>query len=159
MAAQSYGNHLHRNNYDQNTNQHQLVKSQTNGAVNLNSNKASNGNNDTNLNVSGNKRQHVIMPIDDKLDIMPWFHGLLTRHDAENLLVKNGDFLVRETNKVERQYVLSGRYKNECRHIFLVDPSGVVRTKDRSFNNICHLISYHQENRIPIISKYRILTC
>ncbi len=28
-----------------------------------------------------------------------------------------------------------------------------VRTKDRVFDNICHLISYHQNNNIPIISK------
>ncbi len=91
--------------------------------------------------------------IDEKLEKMPWFHGLMTRESAEKLLADNGDFLVRETNKVERQYVLSGRYKGECRHIFLVDPSGIVRTKDRTFDNICHLIQYHQENRIPIISK------
>lgn len=91
--------------------------------------------------------------IEDKLDKMKWFHGLMTRDNAEKLLVNNGDYLVRETNKAERQYVLSGRYKDECRHIFLVDPSGIVRTKDRVFENICHLIQYHQDNNIPIISK------
>jgi hypothetical protein len=64
--------------------------------------------------------------IEDKLDKMKWFHGLMTRDNAEKLLVNNGDYLVRETNKAERQYVLSGRYKDECRHIFLVDPSGIV---------------------------------
>lgn len=57
---------------------------------------------------------------------MPWFHGLMTRENAEKLLTRDGDYLVRETNKAEKQYVLSGRYKGECRHIFLVDPSGVV---------------------------------
>lgn len=65
--------------------------------------------------------------IDDRLEKMKWFHGLLTRENAEKLLVNDGDYLVRETNKAERQYVLSGRYKGECRHIFLVDPSGVVK--------------------------------
>ena len=64
--------------------------------------------------------------IDEKLEKMRWFHGLLVRDQAEKLLVKDGDYLVRETNKADRQYVLSGRYKGECRHIFLVDPSGVV---------------------------------
>jgi hypothetical protein len=91
--------------------------------------------------------------VDEKLERMPWFHGLLTREYAEKMLLKDGDYLVRETNKANRQYVLSGRYKGECRHIFLVDPSGVVRTKDRVFENICHLIKYHQDNNIPIISK------
>lgn len=66
------------------------------------------------------------LKIDEKLEKMRWFHGLLTREHAEKVLVKDGDYLVRETNKAERQYVLSGRYKGECRHIFLVDPSGVV---------------------------------
>jgi hypothetical protein len=68
---------------------------------------------------------------------MPWFHGLLTRENAEKMLLNNGDFLVRETNKVERQFVLSGRYKGECRHIFLVDPSGVV-----SFSQTCSCNSF-----------------
>lgn len=110
-----------------------------------------------NTNVPDNNQQQPLSSnsrrIDEKLERMSWFHGLLSRENAEKLLSHNGDFLVRETNKVERQYVLSGRYKGECRHIFLVDPSGVVRTKDRTFENICHLIQYHQENRIPIISK------
>lgn len=65
--------------------------------------------------------------IDERLERMAWFHGLMTRENAEKLLGNDGDYLVRETNKAERQYVLSGRYKGECRHIFLVDPSGVVR--------------------------------
>jgi len=95
----------------------------------------------------------TVSKIDEKLEKMRWFHGLLTREHAEKVLVKDGDYLVRETNKAERQYVLSGRYKGECRHIFLVDPSGVVRTKDKVFENICHLIQYHQDNNIPIISK------
>lgn len=64
--------------------------------------------------------------MDEKLEKMPWFHGLLTRENAEKLLTRDGDYLVRETNKAEKQYVLSGRYKGECRHIFLVDPTGVV---------------------------------
>jgi SHC-transforming protein 4 len=66
----------------------------------------------------------------------------------------DGDYLVRTSNKTaDKQYVLSGRYKGEYRHIFLVDPTGVVRTKDRVFDDICHLIKYHQDNNIPIVSK------
>jgi SHC-transforming protein 1 len=89
----------------------------------------------------------------DDLEMKPWFHGLMTRDKAEQLLIKDGDYLVRETQRANQQYVLSGRYKNECRHIFLVDPTGVVRTKDRHFESISHLIKFHQDNHIPIISK------
>jgi hypothetical protein len=74
-----------------------------------------------------NKADPVIgTKYDEKLEKMRWFHGLMTRDNAERILVRDGDYLVRETNKAERQYVLSGKYKGECRHIFLVDPSGVV---------------------------------
>lgn len=73
------------------------------------------------------------LKIDEKLEKMKWFHGLLTRDMAEKLLVKDGDYLVRETNKADRQYVLSGKYKGECRHIFLVDPSGVVSETFNSY--------------------------
>ena len=66
------------------------------------------------------------MRVDESLEKMPWFHGLMARENAEKILIRDGDYLVRETNKAEKQYVLSGRYKGECRHIFLVDPSGVV---------------------------------
>lgn len=74
-----------------------------------------------------NKSDPVGTRYDEKLEKMRWFHGLMTRDNAERILVRDGDYLVRETNKAERQYVLSGKYKGECRHIFLVDPSGVVR--------------------------------
>lgn len=85
------------------------------------------GNNNTNTSSNGNSNgTNGSSKKEERLDKMLWFHGLLTRENAEKLLVKDGDFLVRETNKAEKQYVLSGRYKGECRHIFLVDPSGVV---------------------------------
>lgn len=71
-------------------------------------------------------KSNVVFKVEENLEKMPWFHGLMARESAERLLMRDGDYLVRETNKAEKQYVLSGRYKGECRHIFLVDPSGVV---------------------------------
>jgi hypothetical protein len=137
-------NHHNTNNHHQPQHHHQQQQQQQ--TVHHN-------NHQTRPSANENGTNKMTSRIDDKLDRMHWFHGLLTRENAEKLLVKDGDYLVRETNKVERQYVLSGRYKGECRHIFLVDPSGVVRTKDRVFDNINHLIQYHQDNNIPIISK------
>lgn len=109
-----------------------------------------------NQRLNGNTFNENISPthrIDENLNSMIWFHGLMTRENAEKLLKHDGDFLVRTSTKVDKQYVLSGRYQNECRHIFLVDQTGVVRTKDRVFDNISHLIKYHQDYNIPIISK------
>ncbi|KAF2899453.1 hypothetical protein ILUMI_06727 [Ignelater luminosus] len=81
-----------------------------------------------------------------------WFHGQISRADAERLLQKDGDFLVRESPSSEGQYVLSGMQENTKKHLLLIDPEGVVRTKDRMFQSVSHLINYHCENALPIIS-------
>ena len=55
-----------------------------------------------------------------------WFHGQISRKESETLVVRDGDFLVRESKVAQSQYVLTGM-QNECRkHLLLVDPNGVV---------------------------------
>lgn len=65
---------------------------------------------------------------------------------------EDGDFLVRESAGCSGQFVLTGRHAGVCKHLLLVDPDGVVRTKDRSFDSVSHLVHYHEQNRLPIIS-------
>ena len=55
-----------------------------------------------------------------------WYHGVLTRDDAKNLVQKNGQFLVRESPTKKGQYVLTGMRDGILRHILLVDPKGKV---------------------------------
>ncbi|KAM9311883.1 SHC-transforming protein 4 [Gastrophryne carolinensis] len=81
-----------------------------------------------------------------------WFHGKMNRKVAESLLLLDGDFLVRESTSSVGQYVLSGLHEGHAKHLLLVDPEGKVRTKDRVFENVNHLIKHHVENEIPIIS-------
>lgn len=80
-----------------------------------------------------------------------WFHGPISRLVAESLLRHDGDFLVRESQGSSQQYVLTG-LNGAPKHLLLIDPEGVVRTKDRVFENITHLINYHLSTRCPIIS-------
>ncbi|XP_045384648.1 SHC-transforming protein 4 [Lemur catta] len=80
------------------------------------------------------------------------YHGKLSRKAAESLLVKDGDFLVRESATSPGQYVLSGLQGGQAKHLLLVDPEGKVRTKDHVFDNVGHLIRYHMDNSLPIIS-------
>ncbi|ETE66290.1 SHC-transforming protein 4, partial [Ophiophagus hannah] len=68
------------------------------------------------------------------------YHGKISRRQAENLLKNNGDFLVRESTTSPGQYVLSGLQ------------GGQVRTKDHTFDSVDHLIRYHMENKLPIMS-------
>uniref|UniRef100_A0A8C1ZTT8 SHC-transforming protein 1 n=1 Tax=Cyprinus carpio TaxID=7962 RepID=A0A8C1ZTT8_CYPCA len=103
---------------------------------------------DAALGVSG----AVAPPLAEQLQNEPWFHGPLSRRQAERLLTKDGDFLVRESGTTPGQYVLTGQQGGQPKHLLLVDPEGVVRTKDHRFESVSHLISYHMDNRLPIIS-------
>jgi hypothetical protein len=51
---------------------------------------------------------------------------------AELLLHQSGDFLVRESAKISGQFILSGRYKEQFKHLLLVDPEGVVNEHRRT---------------------------
>lgn len=81
-----------------------------------------------------------------------WFHGSISRPLSESLLKSDGDFLVRESQNTRGQYVLTGMKSGQAKHLLLIDPEGCVRTKDRVFDNIPHLINYHWTNCLPIIS-------
>ncbi|GAB1287747.1 SHC-transforming protein 1 [Apodemus speciosus] len=92
------------------------------------------------------------MSMAEQLQGESWFHGKLSRREAEALLQLNGDFLVRESTTTPGQYVLTGLQSGQPKHLLLVDPEGVVRTKDHRFESVSHLISYHMDNHLPIIS-------
>ncbi|XP_034083844.1 SHC-transforming protein 1 isoform X2 [Gymnodraco acuticeps] len=91
-------------------------------------------------------------PLVEQLQCESWFHGSLSRREAERLLTRDGDFLVRESGTTPGQYVLTGQQGGQPKHLLLVDPEGVVRTKDHRFESVSHLISYHMDNRLPIVS-------
>ncbi|XP_068585915.1 SHC-transforming protein 1-like [Cebidichthys violaceus] len=90
--------------------------------------------------------------IQDLIQEEVWFHGRLGREGAESLLTCSGDFLVRESSSASGQYVLSGMEGAAVRHLLLVDPHGRVRTRDQVFLSVGHLVRFHMENRMPIVS-------
>ncbi|KAL1462271.1 hypothetical protein WDU94_014120 [Cyamophila willieti] len=87
-----------------------------------------------------------------KLQDETWFHGCISRQAAEGALKNDGDFLVRESQGSPGQYVLTGYQGGTKKHLLLIDPEGVVRTKDRMFESVGHLVNYHCQNQLPIIS-------
>ncbi|XP_063810909.1 SHC-transforming protein 1 isoform X2 [Pseudophryne corroboree] len=93
-----------------------------------------------------------VVSMEEQLMREPWYHGKMTRKEAERQLRVNGDFLVRESTTTPGQYVLTGLQNGQPKHLLLVDPEGVVRTKDHRFESVSHLISYHMDNHLPIIS-------
>uniref|UniRef100_A0ACB8EQS8 SHC-transforming protein 3 n=1 Tax=Sphaerodactylus townsendi TaxID=933632 RepID=A0ACB8EQS8_9SAUR len=92
------------------------------------------------------------MAIAGDLSSEPWYQGEMSRKEAEQLLKKCGDFLVRKSTSNPGSYVLTGLHNGQAKHLLLVDPEGTVRTKDRVFDSISHLINHHLENNLPIVS-------
>uniref|UniRef100_A0A8C5SWM1 SHC adaptor protein 1 n=1 Tax=Laticauda laticaudata TaxID=8630 RepID=A0A8C5SWM1_LATLA len=95
---------------------------------------------------------HPPATMEEQLRRESWYHGQMSRKESEKLLQANGDFLVRESTTTPGQYVLTGLQGGHPKHLLLVDPEGVVRTKDHRFESVSHLISHHVDNRLPIIS-------
>ncbi|KAK0044551.1 SHC-transforming protein 1 [Biomphalaria pfeifferi] len=82
-----------------------------------------------------------------------WYHKDISRKQAETLLEFDGDFLVRKSSSGVGQYVLSGKQAGAPRHLLLVDPEGIVRTRDFIFDSVSHLINYHRQNSLPIVTQ------
>ncbi|XP_068090169.1 SHC-transforming protein 2 isoform X2 [Hyperolius riggenbachi] len=97
-------------------------------------------------------RRAPVAPTEEQLKGEPWYQGKMSRREAEKLLQRDGDFLVRDSITNPGQYVLTGMHKGQPKHLLLVDPEGVVRTKDVLFESISHLISYHLHNQQPIVA-------
>ncbi|KAG8454710.1 hypothetical protein GDO86_001071 [Hymenochirus boettgeri] len=97
-------------------------------------------------------RRAPVAPTEEQLRRELWYQGKMSRREAEKLLQRDGDFLVRDSITNPGQYVLTGMHKGQPKHLLLVDPEGVVRTKDVLFESISHLISYHLHNQQPILA-------
>lgn len=85
------------------------------------------------------------------LDKEEWFHGSISRKDSEALVIRDGDFLVRESQASPGQYVLTGMQGGHRKHLLLVDPEGVVSVSyfltfcTSYYNSIC-LFNYSGTN-------------
>uniref|UniRef100_A0A8C1W7E4 SHC adaptor protein 3 n=1 Tax=Cyprinus carpio TaxID=7962 RepID=A0A8C1W7E4_CYPCA len=88
----------------------------------------------------------------EELEDQTWYHGEMSRRQAEKLLLRDGDFLVRKSSTNPGSYVLTGMHSGLAKHLLLVDPEGTVRTKDHIFESISHLIGHHRDNNLPIVS-------
>ncbi|XP_054985236.1 SHC-transforming protein 3 [Sorex araneus] len=88
----------------------------------------------------------------EELRAEPWYQGEMSRKEAEGLLKRDGDFLVRKSTTNPGSFVLTGMHNGQAKHLLLVDPEGTIRTKDRVFDSISHLINHHLENTLPIVS-------
>lgn len=121
---------------------------------------------------STSNREHVIrwfqeeqLPLragfeKDQSRIAPWFHGIISREDAEKLMSENkpGHFLVRVSERI-LGYVLSYRCKDAFKH-FLIDATdgGYMLLGDQiRFSSLSELVDYHEGEPITMSGEERLL--
>ncbi|KAK0414585.1 hypothetical protein QR680_011513 [Steinernema hermaphroditum] len=88
---------------------------------------------------------------DDILDDLVkhnWYHGLMPREEVEEMLTKNGDFVVRKTD-VQKHACLavSVFYGDRVRHIVLKMLNGKWHIRDHGHENVGELITQHVDKK------------
>lgn len=107
------------------------------------------------LSESNNRNDNVVARTRFLLEREPWYHGSnISRDQSETRLKEDGDFLVRESSIEPGQFVLSVMHDGTKLHL-LFDSIDKVKTKDRTFENISHLVKSHYGEELPILAENR----
>jgi c-src tyrosine kinase len=86
-----------------------------------------------------------------KLHSMPWFHGNISREEAERLLRKdgrkNGTYLVRESQNYKGDYTLCVHYDTKIEHYRVIRKNNLVTVDDEEFfENLFKLVEHYQDD-------------
>nr|XP_014351964.1 PREDICTED: tyrosine-protein kinase Fer-like isoform X2 [Latimeria chalumnae] len=101
----------------------------------------------------------LVPAVERPLTQQEWYHGAVPRQEAQQLLTKEGDFLVRESHGKPGEYVLSALYRGQCRHfiiqfindIYLFEPEGP------GFPTIPQLINHYLRRKQVLTKKSRVV--
>ena len=99
---------------------------------------------------------------DISLAPVAYYHGLMPRDEIEELLKKEGDFIIRKTEvKFAAHYAISIFWNSHSHHILLKNtPDGKWFTKDKekSFEKIPDLVNSHLNQKADLPNGLKILT-
>ncbi|CAD5206519.1 unnamed protein product [Bursaphelenchus okinawaensis] len=84
------------------------------------------------------------------LDKEPWYHGFMDRDKAETKVIRNNQFLVRESRNRPNQVILTGMQGSHVKHLCLIDATGKLRTTEREFSTVSALVRYFQGSLRPL---------
>uniref|UniRef100_A0A914I660 Tyrosine-protein kinase n=1 Tax=Globodera rostochiensis TaxID=31243 RepID=A0A914I660_GLORO len=88
------------------------------------------------------------MESDEEMWALPYYHGLLPREEIEDLLTRDGDFLVRksEENPGERVFVLSVNASGQVSHVIFRHQRGMLAVdfnNERGYRTIRRFVEAH----------------
>jgi len=86
-----------------------------------------------------------------RLNSMPWFHGKITREEAETLLkaqtAPDGTFLVRESTNFPGDYTLCVCYQKKVEHYRVIAKANrMTIDEDEFFENLSQLVAHYRKD-------------
>ncbi|XP_055925701.1 tyrosine-protein kinase CSK-like [Argiope bruennichi] len=94
-----------------------------------------------------------------KLHAMPWFHGKITRDEAEQLLQprEDGLFLVRESTNFPGDYTLCVCYKNKVEHYRVIyKENKLTIDEEEYFENLSRLVEHYQKDADGLCTRLKL---
>lgn len=102
---------------------------------------------------------HLQKRTEVKLNSMPWFHGKITRDEAERLLQppKDGLFLVRESTNFPGDYTLCVCYNNKVEHYRTIFMNNKYTIDEEGFfDSLAQLVDHYREDADGLCTSLKI---
>jgi hypothetical protein len=85
----------------------------------------------------------------------PWFHGMISRANATQLVLADGEdgsgqYLVRQSESREGEFVLTFNYHGRAKHLRIVLDSTGCSVQHLFFNTVSSMLDYFKSHTIPL---------
>uniref|UniRef100_A0A8C5M5A2 Tyrosine-protein kinase n=1 Tax=Leptobrachium leishanense TaxID=445787 RepID=A0A8C5M5A2_9ANUR len=114
--------------------------------------------------ISGIFKQKISLPpllpmipeVQKPLSQQPWYHGAIPRTEVQELLVNNGEFLVRESQG-KQEYVLSVLWDGQPRHFIIQCVDNMYRLEGDAFSTIPLLVDHFMKTKQAVTKKSGVI--